>query len=199
MAHNLQIFVHGASHLEDVERFGKNDPYARFSLNFKEKDLFQKTSTKKNAGNTVEWNQGLNLDNYDPESQHTLYVEVLDEETTVDEPIAFTSIPLRQVRDAPHHTLKARFDLFLADGKQKGNIDLTISVLNPGQEPHNHTDSKPEAKGFSELDADHQHHIKNIRNKERAADAGVLFAAGAALLGAKALHDQHKKPHAAEP
>ncbi|KAF9165952.1 hypothetical protein BGX21_000532 [Mortierella sp. AD011] len=194
MAHTINIFVHGANHLEDVERFGKNDPYAQFTLNFEDKSFFQKTATKKNAGSDVEWDQEVNLDYYNPEEHNNLYVEIYDEEASVDAPIGFAAIPLRQVRDAAHHSYKARYELFRPNGDQKGTIDLTISILKPGQEARAATAGKPEEKGFSELDAQHQHHIKNKRNLERAADAATLLAGVAALAGAKAAYDHTKKP-----
>ncbi|KAF9348558.1 hypothetical protein BGX26_013039 [Mortierella sp. AD094] len=199
MSHTLQIFAHSATHLDDVERFGKNDPYARFSFDFKNAKSFQKTAVKKNAGKDVEWNQDLSLENFEPSQNHTLFVEILDQETLVDEPIAFTSIPLRQVVDAPNQTFKGRFDLFTVDGKEKGTIALTLAVLKAGQSAHS-VSGGVDQKGFSQIDTDHHHHIKALKNKERAADGAALAAAGALAFGAKALLDQqHKKPHVAEP
>ncbi|KAF9348560.1 hypothetical protein BGX26_013041 [Mortierella sp. AD094] len=191
MNHTLQIFAHGANHLEDVERFGKNDPYAQFTFDISDKKSFHKTAVKKNAGKDVEWNQSITID-YDPNRNQILYVEVIDDEATVDEPIAFADIPLRQVLDAPGQSFKGKFDLYNADSKAKGTITLTLSVLKPGQAAHAAT-SGPELKGFSQLDSDHQKRFKSLKNKEHAADAGVLLAAGAAIFGAKALHDQQKK------
>ncbi|KAF9112575.1 hypothetical protein BGX27_003166 [Mortierella sp. AM989] len=198
MSHTLQIYAHSAHHLEDVERFGKNDPYAQFSLDFTEKKSFQKTAVKKNAGKDVDWNQNLNIDNFDPSKHHNLYVEILDEETTADEPIGFTAIPLRQVLDAPGQSFKGKFDLFTTDSKQKGTVTLTISALKPGQSAHG-VNPTPELKGYSQIETDHQRRVKSLARKEKVADAGLAAAVIGGLIGAKALHDAHKKAEKTEP
>ncbi|KAF9170449.1 hypothetical protein BGX21_009004 [Mortierella sp. AD011] len=191
MSKSLQIFAHGANHLEDVEHFGKNDPYAQFTFDLSDKKSFHKTAVKKNAGKNVEWNQEIIIE-YDPNRNHTLYVEVLDDETTADKPIGFADIPLRQVIDAPGQSFKGRFDLYTGDAKAKGTISLTLSILNPGQAAHVAT-SGPELKGFSQLDGEHQSRFKSLKNKEKASDLAVAAGIGAAILGAKKLHDEHKK------
>ncbi|KAF9112576.1 hypothetical protein BGX27_003167 [Mortierella sp. AM989] len=198
MTHILRVYAHGANHLEDVERFGKNDPYAQFTLNFNDKDSFQKTVVKKNAGKHVEWNQGLNIDNYEPNLNHTLYVEVLDKETTIDQPIGFTAIPLRQVINAPNQTLKGKFDLYDSHGKEKGTISLTISAVKPGQPANDHT-SSPEVNGYTQVETEHLKRFKSMKNKEKAADAGTAAAILGGIFGAKALHDAHKKTGKSEP
>ncbi|KAF9165951.1 hypothetical protein BGX21_000531 [Mortierella sp. AD011] len=192
MSHSLQIFAHGAHQLEDVERMGKNDPYAKFTFNFKDSKSFVKTAVKKNAGKDVEWNQDLIIENYDPNQNHTLYVDILDDETLVDEPIAFTSIPLRQVVDAPGQVFKGRFDLYTISGKEKGNIGLTLAILKPGQSPHS-ISGGPDQQGFAQADNEHHSHIKSLKNKERAADVGTAAALAGLIYGAKTLHDQHEK------
>ncbi|KAG0367662.1 C2 domain-containing protein [Gamsiella multidivaricata] len=191
MTQSLIVNVHAANHLDDVEHFGKNDPYAQISLDFTNSHSFQKTSIKKNAGKDVEWNQTLTLDGFEPSVNHNLYVEVLDDEHTADSPIGFAAIPLRQVIDAPNHSLRAKYDIFTPNGKQKGTISLTISAVQPGQQaPASH--GGPEHKGESQIVSDHQKRFKDLANKEKAAD-GASLAAGAALaVGAKFLLDQHK-------
>ncbi|KAG0278615.1 hypothetical protein BGZ95_003561 [Linnemannia exigua] len=188
MTHSLKITVHEASHLVDVERFGKNDPYVRVGLNLKEK--FEKTKTVKNAGKDAAWNQTLDLQSFDPQQQPELYVEVIDEETTVDEPIAFTTIPLHQVLSAQGHAIRGRFDLFTVDGKQKGEILLTIAVVAPGQTEGHHPST--EIRGQVQLDTAHQNRIKGLKRKESAADGATLAVAAGLAFGAKALLDQHK-------
>ncbi|KAF9122718.1 hypothetical protein BGW39_009549 [Mortierella sp. 14UC] len=196
MTHTLQVTVHEANHLEDVERFGKNDPYARVALDITNTKNFQKTKTVKNAGKEAAWNQTLTLENFDPQTHPELYLEILDEETTADEPIAFTAIPLHQVLSAQGHAIRGRFDLFTVDGKQKGEILLTIAVVSPGQtEGHRPT---TEIRGTSQIVSAHQHRIKSLKQKESAADGATLAAAAGLAVGAKFLLDQHKGAKKAE-
>ncbi|KAI1320810.1 hypothetical protein EDD11_009767 [Mortierella claussenii] len=192
MTQSLKITVHSANHLVDVESFGKNDPYVQVSLDYKNDHSFQKTSVKKNAGKDVEFNQELTLDGYEPTVNHNLYVEVFDDEHTIDAPIGFAAIPLRQVNDAPNHSFRGKFDLFTPDGKQKGTISLTLSAVQPGHSANHASYDGPEQKGQSQIEADHQGRIQSLKNKEKAAD-GASLAVGAALaVGAKFLLDQHK-------
>ncbi|KAF9898518.1 Cytosolic phospholipase A2 zeta [Lobosporangium transversale] len=190
MSQSLQVTIHQASQLDDVEAFGKNDPYARVTLDFERKELYQKTATKKNAGNDVEWNQTVVLSDYEPSQHHYLYVEVLDDETGADAPIGFAAIPLSQVRSAPNETLRAKYDLYTPSGKEKGTITLTIQALQPGEQASHSTHSGPEVKGQSQIVTEHHDKVKSQRNKERATDAavaagaaGVLGLAGALLGG----------------
>ncbi|KAG0302719.1 hypothetical protein BGZ97_002212, partial [Linnemannia gamsii] len=132
MTHTLKVTVHQATRLEDVERFGENDPYAQISLDLKAK-RWPKTKTAKNAGKEATWNQTLELSEYNPQEQKELYVDILDEEIGFDEPIAFTTIPLNQVNAAHGRVIRGRFDLFTVKGEQKGEILLTIAVVAPGQ------------------------------------------------------------------
>ncbi|KAG0320851.1 hypothetical protein BGZ97_012675 [Linnemannia gamsii] len=188
MTHTLKVTVHEANHLEDVERFGKNDPYAQVSLNLKDK--FIKTKTVKNAGKEAAWNQTLDLVNYNPQEHKELYVDILDEETGFDEPIAFVTIPLHQVLASPGHVTRARFNLRTVSGKEKGEILLTIAVLAPGQTEAAHPQS--EVRGIVEESSEHQAHIKSLKRKESAGDAGTAALLIGAALGAKALHDASK-------
>ncbi|KAF8930755.1 C2 domain-containing protein [Dissophora ornata] len=196
MTHSLQVTVHRANHLDDVEHFGKNDPYAQITLNFADSHSFQKTSVKKNGGKDVEWEQTLTLEEFDQSEHHDLYVEVLDDETTVDAPIGFTAIPLHQVLDAPGRSFKGKFDLFTPDGKQKGTISLTVTVLQAGHSAHEN--DGPEVKGQSQIVSDHQKRIKALKYKEKAADGAALAGAAALAVGAKFLLDKHKDQKKAE-
>ncbi|KAF9112572.1 hypothetical protein BGX27_003163 [Mortierella sp. AM989] len=195
MSSSLSVYVHNADHLEDVERLGKNDPYTQITLNYEDKASFQKTATKKNGGKNPEWNQNLVLDNYDQTKHQNLYVEVFDEEKGVDEPIAFTSIPLRQVLDAPNHVYKGKFDLYNTDSKQKGTISLTISILQPGQSAGSGAPTATEVKGYSQIETAHQKRFKSAQNKERAADGATLAAlAAAGGIASSLLGGGAKKP-----
>ncbi|KAF9153687.1 hypothetical protein BG015_002897 [Linnemannia schmuckeri] len=189
MTHTLKVTVHQADHLEDVERFGKNDPYARISFGLDGKHT-AKTQTLKNAGKEAAWNKTLELTDYNPQEHETLYLEILDEETGFDEPIAFTAIPLHQVLAAPGHALRGRFDLHTVKGKQRGEILLSIVVINPGQTEGAHPQS--EIRGLVKLDSAQQARINSLSRKEKAGDAGTAALLAGAILGAKALHDSHK-------
>ncbi|KAF9907057.1 hypothetical protein EC991_011361 [Linnemannia zychae] len=190
MSHSLKVTVHEATHLEDVERFGKNDPYARVSLVVDNTKAYQKTKTIKNAGKEAAWNQTLTLENFNPQEHPELYVEILDEETTADEPIAFTAIPLHQVLSAQGHAVRGRFNLFTVGGKERGEILLTITVVSPGQTEGHHPST--EIRGTSHIVSAQQHRIKSLKQKESAADGATLAAAAGLAVGAKFLLDQHK-------
>ncbi|KAF9186606.1 hypothetical protein BGZ51_001861 [Haplosporangium sp. Z 767] len=191
MSHTLKVTVHYAENLEDVERFGKNDPYVQVGLDFNNAKAFVKTTVKKNAGKNAEWNQTLSVEEYDPNTHHDLYVEIFDDETAVDEPIGFLSIPLRQVTGAPNNVFRGIFNVYNVDGKEKGTISLTLAVVGAGQAAPSAT--AREVQGQSQVVTEHQKRIKSIKNKERATDAGILAAAMGAAAGAKLLHDQYKQ------
>ncbi|KAF9344635.1 hypothetical protein BGX26_004093 [Mortierella sp. AD094] len=202
MSHSLQVYVHGVNHLKDVEHFGKNSPYVQFSVDIQDKTSFTKTAVKKRAGDDVDWNETLTIDNFAPSQHHTLYVEVLDHETLADAVIGYAAIPLHQVAEAQGHIFKGKFDLFTSKGEQKGTIDLTIADLKPGQDAHN-VSSRPEEKGKSQIDTDHQTRIKSLVNKEHLSEgagaAAALLAAAGIAVGAKYVADQHKKAGHTEP
>ncbi|KAF9360707.1 hypothetical protein BGX34_007611 [Mortierella sp. NVP85] len=187
MSQSVHIIARRAGSLEDVERFGKNDPYAQFSLDLEDKDSFKKTSTKKNAGKSVEWNEVIVLDNYDSSRHTKLYAEILDQESLGDEPIGYATIPLYQVVDAPGNSFKGRFDLFDDDNKQKGYISLTITIIDSDRAGEDYARDEPEVDGESTSSEEHQKRIKKLKLKEQA---------GAALFGAKSLlsgNDERKE------
>ncbi|KAG0250423.1 hypothetical protein BG011_008349, partial [Mortierella polycephala] len=105
---------------------------------------------------------------------------IFDEESTVDEPIVFAAIPLSQIVQQPQGMLSANFGLYTIKGSPKGEISLSIRVLQPGQEPGGMVAyDGAGGKGQSMLDEEHQKRMKNLKMKETAADA----AQGAALTG----------------
>ncbi|KAG0239806.1 C2 domain-containing protein [Mortierella sp. GBAus27b] len=177
--HSLYIHVRKATDLKDVERLGKNDPYVVLFINRDDKSSYRKTSTKKNAGSHAEWDEVAVLENYEASRHTELFVRVLDAEKLVDEPIGYNTIPLNQVNDAEHRSYKARFPLFLADGKQKGYIHLTITVIPSEHAGATITNDNAEAEGHAILGEQQQ---KDIKAKEREEDA-TQVAAGLALLG----------------
>ncbi|KAF9128276.1 hypothetical protein BGX30_014397 [Mortierella sp. GBA39] len=189
MSHTLKVTIHQAEHLEDVERFGKNDPYARVSLTVDGK-YPAKTQTVKNAGKEVAWNKTVEVADYNPQEHDTLYLEILDEETGIDEPIAFTAIPLHQVLSAQGHAIRGRFELHNVKGHKKGEVLVSIVVISPGQTEGAHPQS--EIRGEVRLDSAQQARINSLSRKEKAGDVGTAALLIGAAIGAKALHDSHK-------
>ncbi|CAO3567886.1 unnamed protein product [Mortierella alpina] len=170
---------------------GKNDPYVQISLNFEDKASFKKTNIKKNAGKQAVWDETLILEHYTPNVQHCLYVEILDDDTGVDPPIAFAGIPLNQIPTTPGQPFRGLFPLYTVSGKERGTISLTIVVCVAGQAVPNV--SAPEVPGKSEIDAKHHKRIEGLKNKEKANDF-ALFAAGVGIVaGGKAIHDARNK------
>ncbi|KAG0030742.1 hypothetical protein BGZ82_007311 [Podila clonocystis] len=195
MLHNqsfgsLEIVARGASNLKDVETGGKNDAYAQFSLNFKDAKSFQKTKTHKNAGANATWDQTIVLEGA-PDEHRVLYVEVMEEDLGADAPIGFAAIPLDQIQSGP---VSGHFDLFTPDGKQKGEISLSLRFLgSTAQSGH----SGSNVRGRVEIVTEHQKRVKSLKAKETAQDVGVATAAGIAALGAAYLFGGDKKKPAA--
>ncbi|KAF9360705.1 hypothetical protein BGX34_007609 [Mortierella sp. NVP85] len=179
---SVHILARHANALEDVENFGKNDPYVWFTLDLEDKNAHGTTSTKNNAGNNVEWDEVVVLDNYDASRHHNLYVEVFDKEAGLDQIIGYATIPLHQVVSAHNHSLKAKFDLLNTDGKQKGTISLTITIIDSDRSGEAWANDGAEVKGESTDDAKHQDRIGSITRNEKVGDAAAV-GAGLALLG----------------
>ncbi|KAG0003155.1 hypothetical protein BGZ65_001964 [Modicella reniformis] len=195
----LTITAHSANLLKDVETFGKQDPYFRFTLDISDPKSFQKTFVHKNAGKTPVWNQTFTVPlNGEPE----LYIEIMDDETTADAVIAFAAIPIHQVTQQPGSTMNGVFDVYTAEGKPNGDINLTLQVLN--MSGMNYSMAQPSShrlKGQSHITVAHQKRIKSIKNKETISDAGMavaggLLALGAGLLTNKFVNDEKKKEEA---
>ncbi|KAG0049607.1 hypothetical protein BGZ83_005564 [Gryganskiella cystojenkinii] len=188
---SLEVTIHSAHDLDDVERVGKNDAYARISLDYTNSHSFQKTSTHKNGGSNPKWDQTLTLKGVNADD-HSLYLEILDAEVGVDAPIAFAEIPLQQVAKSPNHTFQGKFEVYTPNGKTKGDVSLTIRILQPGQEPQGQvTWEGSERTGTSRIDDGHQKRMKSLKNLERAADVGQGALAGLAAVGAGFLMNKH--------
>ncbi|KAI1320809.1 hypothetical protein EDD11_009766 [Mortierella claussenii] len=198
----LAIIAHGAQNLADVEMIGKQDPYLQFSLDFNNPKSFQKTFVHKDSGKSATWNQSFSVPlTGEPE----LFIEIMDEETTVDAVIAFAAIPINQVVHAPGGTMNGVFDVFTPSGKQQGEVNLTLTAHNvPGQNTGFGGQAAPPAgpvKGTSHISELHQKRIKSLKSKETAADAGTaafggLLAVGAGLLVNKLVNDQKHEEEA---
>jgi hypothetical protein len=126
----------------------------------------------------------------------------MDDETTADAVIAFAAIPLQQVMNAPGSSMNGVFEVFTADGKPNGDVNLTLTVTNmAGQNYALPLNPSIRVKGQSHITVAHQKRIKTLKNKETAADAGMavaggLLALGAGLLTNKLVNDEMKKEEA---
>ncbi|KAG0312903.1 hypothetical protein BGZ97_010706 [Linnemannia gamsii] len=196
----LSITAHSASNLKDVETFGKQDPYLRFTLDLENPKSFQKTFVHKNAGKNPVWNQSFNIP---LNGEQDLFIEIMDEETTTDAIIAFAAIPINQVIHAPGGNLNAIFPVYTPDGKQNGEVTLTLTAHNvPGQNSGYHAGHQEDARyGVSRIVDVHLKRAKSLQNKEKATDAGIavaggLFALGAGLLANKLNNDHNKEEQA---
>lgn len=152
-----------------------------------------KTEVKKNSAEPS-WEQSFDI--REIEEKHTdLYVEVLDDDNGADAPIAYTAIPLNQVKEAPNHSLSARYDLYNKHGVAQGEISLTIRIVQPGQESSGRiTYDGSFQKGVSRVDEEQKKRFKKLVLKENASDVGATAALGGlAALGAGFLASQVKK------
>ncbi|KAJ8651416.1 hypothetical protein O0I10_013043 [Lichtheimia ornata] len=176
----LTLLVNSASNLVDVEKFGKNDPYLQFTVNYQDPNTFQKTATQKNAGKNCSWNQSFTL----PMGGQELYIEVMDAERAgFDEVIGFAAIPLNQVGP---QGLNAVFPIYTVSNKPAGEVHLTFG----------NGAMQPVTQGHSYVNEGHQKRVKGLRNKAVASDAAVggAIALGVGLL-AKHAYDEHKGHH----
>ncbi|KAF9186604.1 hypothetical protein BGZ51_001859 [Haplosporangium sp. Z 767] len=193
---SLTVVAHGAQNLKEVETLGKQDPYFRFSLDLNNPKSFQKTFVHKGAGKTATWNQSFTVP---LAGEPEIFVEVMDDETTADAVIGFAAIPINQVVHAPGGTMNGVFDLYTPDGKQHGEVNLTLTAHNvPGQNTGVATQGMSPVKGTSHINEAHQKRAKSLKNRETAADVGStamggLFAVGAGLLANKFANDNKKE------
>ncbi|GJJ77261.1 hypothetical protein EMPS_09620 [Entomortierella parvispora] len=195
----LAITAHGAQNLIDVEAFGKQDPYVQFSLDFNNVKSFQKTFVHKNAGKNPVWNQSFNIP---LQGEPELYLEIMDDEITTDAPIAFAAIPINQIVHAPGGSLNGIFDVYTPDGKQQGQIHLTLTAHNvPGQNMAYGGQGGAPVRGTSHISELHQRRMKSLKNKERMADVGTaalggILAVGAGFLANKLVNDHNREEEA---
>ncbi|KAI7877529.1 hypothetical protein K492DRAFT_171629 [Lichtheimia hyalospora FSU 10163] len=173
----LNMIVNSASNMVDVEKFGKNDPYLQFTVNYQDPNSFQKTSTQKNAGKNCSWNQSFTL----PMGAQELYIEVMDAERAgFDEVIGFAAIPLNQMGP---QGLNAVFPIYTVNNKSAGEVHLTFG----------NGAMQPVTQGHAYVNEGHHKRVKGLRNKAVASDAAVggAIALGVGLL-AKHAYDEHK-------
>ncbi|KAF9165241.1 hypothetical protein DFQ26_000399 [Actinomortierella ambigua] len=179
----LDITVFRAIKLEDVDKFGGNDPYVFVFTDIDEPKIGAKTHVSK-EGKNPKWNQQLHLENLTDRTQY-VYLEVMDDETGTDEPIAFAAVPLSQIRDAPGDRLQGEFNLFNKDGQAKGKIVLGLRLRNPSDLPIEEEEGAL-VEGVSQVVGKHQERFKKMVFKENLEDGGKAVLTGLALLGAGA-------------
>ncbi|CDS07481.1 hypothetical protein LRAMOSA01430 [Lichtheimia ramosa] len=180
----LKVIVHSARHLANVEHAGgENDPYVKLSLTHEGEESYQRTTVKDDAGAQASWDETFE---FAYNGEPNLYIEVMDQETGVDELIGFAAIPLAQ---AP---VSGIFDIFTVKGEIAGAVHISI----------NDDGSSEPVPGTSFVDEEHQEVAKKLRNKAIAGDVaeGLLaagLAVGAGFLGKK-LFDEYKAKKAEE-
>ncbi|KAF9973326.1 hypothetical protein BGZ73_003438 [Actinomortierella ambigua] len=199
----LDVTVHHAERLKDVERFGKNDPYVRLFTDLRHADKGVSTFVAKNQGNNPKWGQTLSLENIKDDAQY-LYLDVMDDEKGADEVIGFAAIPLSQVAQHQPPIFAGTFDIYDDKGKAHGTIYLTMRFRHK-HEPATTAIHEGTSKrhGTSVVLDDHYKHIKKLVRKEKLDDtgkvaAGVALMAGAAHLLHKHSDDDKKKKEAAK-
>ncbi|KAF9973325.1 hypothetical protein BGZ73_003437 [Actinomortierella ambigua] len=187
----LDLHVHSASGLKDVERHGKNDPFVRFymGINHDHKDSV-KTFAAQNAGVNPVWEQTLHIENLSPDA-HVLYLEIMDRDRGgVDDPIAFAAISLSQIEnlDGP---FSGSFTVYDLEGQPHGTIDLTLRVRN-SDEPsldRENCAGLNRVQGKSLIIPEHRKHMRHLKFKDQldnVAKLGIgvgLASVAASLLG----------------
>ncbi|KAI7894315.1 uncharacterized protein EV154DRAFT_98544 [Mucor mucedo] len=189
---SLIIHVSSATELVSRQTFGKQDPFLQFYLDAKNKDSYLKTFTHKNAGENATWNQKFTISlNGEP----NLYVEVLDEENTVNEVIGFAAIPINQVVHADGAYMNGLFQIYDVKGERAGLLNLQLAATGF---PNSRTPDFGQAvQGTSFVEEEHCARMKSSKKKSTGvAVGGAIFggalAVGAGLLGKK-LYGEHQE------
>jgi hypothetical protein len=190
---SLSIHVSSATELVSTQTFGQQDPYLQFSLNYEQKDLFLRTFTHKNAGENATWNQTFTIS---LNGEADLYVEVLDEESTVNEVIGFAAIPINQVVHAPGANMNGLFEIYTVKGERAGLLNLQLAAQGFPNSQTPNFDSEP-VRGQSYVHEGHCARMKSSKNKATGVAVGGALFGGALAIGAgflgKKLYDQHEE------
>lgn len=190
---SLSIHVSSATELVSAQTFGKQDPYLQFSLNYEDKDSFLKTFTHKNAGENATWNQTFTIS---LNGESDLFVEVLDEETSVNEVIGFAAIPINQVVHAPGAQMNGLFEIYDTKGEKAGLLNLQLAAIGfPNSQPPNF-EGEP-IRGQSYVHEGHCARMKSAKKKATGVAVGGALLGGALAIGAgflgKKLYDDHNE------
>ncbi|KAG1471293.1 hypothetical protein G6F56_002208 [Rhizopus delemar] len=193
----LYINAVSASQLVASQHFGKQDPYLQFSLSL-DKESFQKTFVHKDGGENAVWNQSFTID---LNGQPNLFVEILNQEKTVDEVIGFAAIPINQVVHSQGAYMNGLFDVYDIKGERAGALNLQLAAQGfPNSQKPNF--SSETVRGQSFVHEEHKERMNASKNKKTgvavgAALLGGALAVGAGFLGKKA-YDDHKEKEEAE-
>ncbi|KAF9160604.1 hypothetical protein DFQ26_005367 [Actinomortierella ambigua] len=166
----LDVTVHSADKLQQLDWLDRNDPYVRLYLDQNRVEDGALTHTVEGGGKRPDWNQTVSLKHLKDTTKY-LYLEIMDEDAKIDELIAYAAIPLDQVTTVPNHRYAGKFDVYSRDGKVHGRITLTLRIRKIDEQVH---DAKVEestvAKGVSLAEVGHQKRIQHILHLERHGD-----------------------------
>lgn len=193
-AGSLSITVNHAQELKSVELMGAQDPYVQFSLENPAEKHFSKTLTKtftqKGAGKNPQWNQSFEIPLV---GQPNLYVEVMDEESGVDEIIGFAAIPVNQIVHAPGGGVNGLFKLFTVKGEEAGILNMVLIARGFNSPPGEISSEPVPCQTF--VDEAHLKRMKSQRIKGVAGDVGTAILGGALAVGAGFLAHKVYKDH----
>jgi len=155
----LEITVHQAADLYDVESFGKQDPYCIVHIdNERNKNSMRRTNTHDNGGRNPVWGEGP-LQKWILEGKEdTLEVKVMDAEVTVDRHIAAGSIPLKDLINADRTWYK-----LIRNKKLAGTIQISAKYV--------HYLSPEEKKALEDAEKQRQRELEAKIEAERKAQA----------------------------
>ncbi|KAG0223281.1 hypothetical protein BGW42_005997 [Actinomortierella wolfii] len=163
----LDVTVHSADKLQRIDWLDRNDPYVRLFLDLNRVEDGTLTHTVEGGGKQPVWNQTVSLKHLKDTTKY-LYLEIMDEDTKIDELIAYAAIPLDQVTSAPNHRYAGKFNVFSRDGKAHGNITLTLRIRKINEQPHEaKVEESTLVKGVSQSEAEHEKRIQRILHRER--------------------------------
>ncbi|KAI8875531.1 carbohydrate-binding module family 12 protein [Backusella circina FSU 941] len=195
---SLSINALGAGSLKKVQRVGKQDPYLQFSLDFEDKEKFNKTYTDKNAGETASWNQTFSI----PISgEPDLFIEVLDEENTADEVIGFAAIPINQIVHADGGYVNGIFTIFDTKKEPAGEVHLQLAAVGFPNSQNPNWQGRP-TRGQSYIHEGHLKRMTSNHKKQQGVAIGGALLGGALAIGAgyfgKKMYDKHEENKAEE-
>ncbi|CAO3645949.1 unnamed protein product [Mucor hiemalis] len=190
---SLSIHVSSATELVSAQTFGKQDPFLQFSLNYEQKDEFLKTFTHKNAGENATWNQTFTIS---LNGEADLFVEVLDEESTVNEVIGFAAIPINQVVHADGANMNGLFEIYNTKGERAGLLNLQLAALGFPNSRTPDFNGEP-VQGQSYVHEGHCARMKSSKKKATGVAVGGALLGGALAIGAgflgKKLYDDRQE------
>lgn len=190
---SLSIHVSSATELVSAQTFGKQDPFLQFSLNYEQKNEFLKTFTHKNAGENATWNQTFTIS---LNGEADLFVEVLDEESTVNEVIGFAAIPINQVVHADGANMNGLFEIYNTKGERAGLLNLQLAALGFPNSRTPDFNGEP-VQGQSYVHEGHCARMKSSKKKATGVAVGGALLGGALAIGAgflgKKLYDDRQE------